>query len=142
MIETLQNGGEVNFTITGVSMQPMLRHRRDKVCLVKAEEKYLKKYDLPLFVRRNGNYILHRIVAVKPGGYVVSGDNQYLKEYPVLPSQVLGVVKGFWRDGNYISCADFRYRVYCRLWVFGYPVRCLYLRGKQLLTKSIKFIQS
>lgn len=139
MTEILQNDGEVILTVTGFSMLPMLCHRRDKVCLVKQEGKRLKKYDIPLFIRENGKYILHRIVAVKPEGYVVIGDNQCIKEYPVLPSQVLGMVRGFWRDGKYTSCDDFFYQVYCRLWVWGYPARRLFLRGKQLLNRGIRF---
>lgn len=123
MTEALQKGAEVVLTVTGASMLPMLRHRRDKVRLVKPEGERLKKYDIPLFARPDGTYVLHRIVAVKRGGYAVAGDNRRVKEYPVRHSQVLGVVKGFWRDGTYISCADFRYRLYCRLWFFLYPVR-------------------
>lgn len=139
MIEILQNGGEVIFTITGCSMLPMLYHRRDKVRLVKPQQMPLKKYDIPLFTRQDGKYILHRIVEVKAEGYVVIGDNQCVKEYPVLPLQILGVVKGFWRNGKYSSCDDFGYRVYCRLWVLLYPVRRFYFNGKQLLIKCVKF---
>lgn len=140
LAETLQNGGEVIFTVTGSSMLPLLRHRRDKICIVKPQEKRLRKYDIPLFVRKGGKYILHRIVAVKADGYVVAGDHQCVKEYPVLPSQMLGLVKGFWRDGKYISCDDLWYRVYCRLWVLGYPARWAYLRWKQLLNKWVAVV--
>lgn len=136
--EVLHNGGEVMITITGDSMLPMLRHRRDKVWLVSPRGKRLKKYDLPLFVREGGKYILHRIVAVKEDGYVVIGDNQCVKEYPVRPSQVLGVVKGFWRNGKYTSCDALGYQVYCRLWVFLYPARYLYYKGRQLLSKGTR----
>lgn len=122
MTEALQDGGEVILTVTGRSMAPMLRHRKDRVCLVKPRTGYLQKYELPLFVREDGRYILHRIVAVKPEGYAVMGDNQCVKEYPVLPSQVIGMVKGFWRDGRYIACDNPRYLLYCRLWCFLYPV--------------------
>jgi hypothetical protein len=138
MTEVLQNDGKVILTVTGVSMLPMLRHRRDKVCLIKPEEKHLKKYDIPLFIRPDGKYILHRIVAVRQEGYAVIGDNQCVKEYPVLPSQVTGVVKGFWRNGKYTSCDDLWYQVYCRLWVSLYPLRRLYCKGKQLLTRGVR----
>ncbi|AOY78480.1 hypothetical protein BJL90_20270 [Clostridium formicaceticum] len=140
MTEVMEKGGEVIFTVTGNSMAPMLHHRRDKVCIVKPQEKPLKKYDVPLFLRKDGKYILHRIVAVKEEGYVVIGDNQWVKEYPVSFYQVMGVVKGFWREGKYISCDDFWYRVYCRLWVFGYPIRRIYLRAKQLCVKAERFL--
>ncbi|MHB8125269.1 MAG: S24/S26 family peptidase [Desulfitobacteriaceae bacterium] len=141
MAEVLDNDGEVTFTVTGDSMRPLLRHRRDKVCVVKPPGNPLKKYDIPLFVRKDGKYILHRIVAVKPEGYVVIGDNQLVKEHPVLHSQVLGIVKGIWRDGQYISCEDFCYQTYCRLWLFAYPFRRLYLRAKHIFTRMNKFFR-
>ena len=130
--EKLENGGEVILTVRGTSMLPLLHQGEDRVCLVKPPEKGLQKYDLPLFVRRDGKYILHRIVAVTPGGYAVVGDNQTVREYPVRPEQVIGVVKGFWRNGKYFSCADFRYRTYCRLWVGAAPLRRFYRIIRQL----------
>ncbi|MDD4239235.1 MAG: S24/S26 family peptidase [Desulfotomaculaceae bacterium] len=139
LTEVLENAGEVTLTITGNSMLPLLRHRRDKVCLVKPDGK-LKKYDIPLFLRADGKYILHRIVGVKADGYVIIGDNQYLKEYQVRHSQVIGVVKGFWRNGKFISCDDFGYRVYSRLWVYGYPFRRGYFWSKQFFVRTIKFL--
>ena len=135
MTEALQNGGEVILTVTGTSMLPLLQHRRDKVCLIKPEAHRLKKHDIPLFMRPHGKYILHRIVDVKPEGLVVVGDNQSIKESEVLPSQVIAVVKGFWRNGKYISCDAFGYRVYSRLWVFLYPLRKLCGKGKRLMAK-------
>jgi hypothetical protein len=142
MEEILSKGGSVSFIVTGDSMRPMLRHRRDKVCIEKPRENPLRKYDIPLFIREDGKYILHRIVSVKRSAYVVIGDNQYAKEYPVLPSQVLGVVRGFWRNGKYISCDDFRYRLYCRLWVMIYPARWLYYYGKKLLNRGICLLRA
>jgi len=139
--EALQNGRDVIFTITGSSMLPMLYHRRDKVCLVSPQEKKpLKKYDIPLFVRQDGRYILHRIVAVKAEGYVIRGDNQWDKEYPVLHSQIIGVVKGFWRAGKYIGCDNFWYLVYCQLWLFYYPARRIYSKLKQLKVRARLFV--
>ena len=121
MTEALQDDGEVILTVTGRSMAPMLRHRRDRVCLAKPQEKQLKKYDIPLFIRPDGKYILHRIVKVKRAGYAVMGDNQFAKEYPVLPSQIIAVVKGFWRDDRYTACDNPFYLFYCRFWCFLYP---------------------
>ena len=132
-MEALQSGGEVILTITGNSMFPMLHHGRDKVCLINPSGKPLKKYDIPLYKRCDGTYILHRIIAVKKDGYVIAGDNQYVKEYPVLPHQILGVVKGFWYKDKYISCDNFFYRLYCKLWVFGYPIRQTLVRARQHL---------
>lgn len=140
MAEILDNAGEVTLQVTGNSMLPLLRHRRDKVCIVTPQQTSLKKYDITLFIRSDGKYILHRVVAVKAGGYVITGDNQYVKEYPVLHSQVIGVVKGIWRKGKYLSCEDMSYRRYSRIWVGTYPMRWFFLRIKQSLFKIIKYL--
>lgn len=131
--EILLSDGEIVFTVTGNSMAPMLRHRRDKVCLIKAPDQPLHKYDLPLFVRPNGKYVLHRIIGVFDDGYMVIGDNQLTREYPVLHSQVIGIVKAFWRNDKYISCNNPWYRAYCRLWTLLFPLRWFYLIFNALL---------
>ena len=132
MTEVLDNGGDVTFTITGNSMLPLLRHRRDKVCIVKPAS-ILHKYDIILFVRGDGKYILHRIIAAKKKSYKVIGDNQCTIEYPVYHSQVIGVVKGIWRKEKYIACDSYWYKAYCRLWLLVYPLRYLYLRVRGVI---------
>ena len=62
--EQFAAGGEkVSFTPRGCSMLPMLRDNLDKVVLEKPAD-HLKKYDLPLYMRDNGSYVLHRVVDV------------------------------------------------------------------------------
>jgi signal peptidase I len=136
--ETLQNGGEIILTVTGNSMCPVLHHGRDRVCLARCSGKPLKKYDIALYKRQNGKYILHRIIAVKRDGYVIAGDNQYVMEYPVLPHQIIGTVKGFWRKEKYISCDNFLYQAYCRIWVFIYPIRRILVRTWSYLKRFIR----
>lgn len=139
LTQTLQNGGEVILTVTGISMLPLLRPGRDKVCLERPPG-YLKKYAIPLFVRQDGRYVLHRIVSVKPEGYEMLGDNQWRKEYPVLHTQVLGVVTGFFRNDRYISCDNPCYLLYCRIWCFFYPIRQLYLKSRHFSVRFIRLI--
>ena len=61
--QTLAQGKNVTFTPGGVSMLPMLRPNRDSVTLSPLPRQ-LKKYDLPLYRRNNGRYVLHRVVKV------------------------------------------------------------------------------
>ena len=65
--ELLAGGSTVQLTVTGISMRPMLLHRRDQVELAKAPSK-LKRCDIPLYQRQNGSYVLHRIVKVEKDG--------------------------------------------------------------------------
>ena len=84
--EMLEENGNVTLTVAGISMQPMIYHRRDTFTLKKPEFP-LKKYDLPLYKREDGSFILHRIIKTHGNGsYTCRGDNQKQKEYPVLES--------------------------------------------------------
>ena len=59
--ESLEGGRTVSFSPRGVSMLPMLRQERDTIELSPIVGR-LKKYDLPLYQRESGQYVLHRIV--------------------------------------------------------------------------------
>ena len=76
-------------TTVGCSMRPMLRNRRDRVIVLPVGEERLKKYDLPLYRRPDGKYILHRIIGVRDGEYIIRGDNTYVREH-VRDAWILG----------------------------------------------------
>ena len=72
IIETkLSQGSEVIILATGNSMMPLFKHKRDQVCLIK--ERNLKKYDMILYRRLNGQYVLHRIVGKNSDGFILRG---------------------------------------------------------------------
>jgi len=126
--ETLQGGSEVAFTPAGNSMLPMLRSRQDKIVLVRPPEK-LKKYDIPLYRRDNGQFVLHRVVAVKKDGYALCGDHQWQVEHGIRHEQIIGVVKAFYRGDKYIDCkASKAYRLYCVIWIQLIPSRQLFFK--------------
>ncbi len=128
--EKLAANGEVIFTSAGTSMLPTLRDRKDQVCIV-APPGRLKKHDLPFYQRDSGQYVLHRIVKVNSDGtYTLRGDHQFVNERGIRPDQIIGIVKGFWRGGRYISCDSLLYRLYCRVWWLLYPARYVVLRGR------------
>ncbi len=135
ILEQLAGGGTVSFTPHGVSMRPMLENGRDQVILSPVQGR-LKKYDLPLYRRDDGQFVMHRIVRVGEH-YTCIGDNQFLLEYPVRQDQLLAVVTGFVRKGKAYSVHQFSYRAYCRLWHWSRPVRHLYLRGKGWLKRRL-----
>lgn len=89
-------------TPIGTSMMPMIRERIDTVKLVKPKGS-LRKYDVILYQRKDGTYVLHRIIGVKKDSYVLCGDNQFIKEFGVTDDMIIGVVDGFYRGENYIS---------------------------------------
>lgn len=129
---TLSLSGEYVTQVSGVSMCPMLRYRRDPV-LIRPVCRELKRYDVAVYNRGDG-YVIHRILEVRPDCYVFRGDNCIGKE--IIPkSLVVGVVVGFWRiprrsitacrsdapgcsvSGRFVSVENRCYRIYSRVWV-------------------------
>ena len=112
--ERLHAGQSVCFSPKGISMLPMLRQGIDTVTLSPLPEK-IKKYDIPLYRRDNGKYVLHRIVKCGET-YVCIGDNQFAKEYGIRRDQLIAVVSSFTCGGKEYSVNHFGYKLYCRFW--------------------------
>lgn len=125
--ERLAAGQRVTFSPRGSSMLPMLRQGIDTVTLSPLPEK-LKKYDLPLYQRKNGQYVLHRIVEAGQT-YTCIGDNQFVYEPGLTPEQMIAVVSSFTRAGRVYAVTDWRYRLYCRLWHHSRTIRHFCLRA-------------
>lgn len=120
--ETLQKQGVYVSTTAGVSMYPMLRDRRDTIVIRPCQER-LKKYDVPLY-RRGEKYVLHRIIAVLPDGYLIRGDNCIAKEH-VKEELVIGVLDGFFRGERRVNMQGAGYRLYVRIWCAVFPLRLI-----------------
>ena len=129
--ERLAAGESVRFSPHGTSMLPMLKDGRDQVILSPLPEK-LKKYDLPLYQRENGQYVLHRIVKVKDD-YTCMGDNQFVPEKGLRCDQMIAVVTHFVRNGKEYSTECFRYKAYCRFWCAVRPFRHFLIRIRSVL---------
>ncbi len=132
--EELVTQGFYVSTTVGTSMKPMLRNRRDRVVLIPRGEGRLRRYDLPMYRREDGKYVLHRIIAVRRDHYVIRGDNTYKKEY-VKEDQIIGVVSEFYRGEKHVSAASRAYRTYAALWHFIFPVRLFLLKMRGLASK-------
>ena len=119
--ERLAEGQSVAFFPRGISMLPLLRQGKDAVELSPLPEK-LRKYDLPLYRRDDGHYVLHRVVAVGEK-YICCGDNQLVLEHGLRHDQMIALVTAVIRDGKRVEVDDFRYRLYCRILVALRPLR-------------------
>ena len=93
--ERLAAGDRVSFYPRGTSMLPMLRQGRDSVELSPLPQK-LKKYDLPMYRRDNGQFVLHRVVAVSDS-CTCMGDNQFEPEPGLRHDQMIALVTAFTR---------------------------------------------
>ena len=112
--EQLESGKSVRFSPRGVSMLPMLRQGRDQVTLT-ALHGSPKKYDILLYRRSDGSFVLHRVVKIG-NTYTCIGDNQFVYEKDIKRDQIIAVVSSFWRDGREYSTTSPTYKVYCVLW--------------------------
>ena len=134
--EQLDAGNTVRFSPRGISMLPMLRQGIDSVILSPLPEK-LKKYDLPLYQRDDGKYVLHRIVKVGKS-YTCMGDNQFILVEGVRHDQMIGVVTSFFRNGREISVNYPIYWIYCRFWHYSRPIRCFWHRGISWIRRRMR----
>ncbi len=121
-------------TTAGVSMYPMLRNRRDTI-VVRASQGRLAKYDVALYKRADGAYVLHRVVDWMPGGYVILGDNCLNKEC-VRDGQIIGVLEEFWRGERHCDPRSRGWLAYARTWYALWPVRRLYKRVRMLAGRA------
>ena len=126
--QVLLEEGTLLSTASGISMLPCIRPGKDVLHLI-YPEKRVEKYDVILYKRKNGNYILHRIMEVNESNYVLCGDNQYILEYGIDDSQVLGILQGFYRGEHYVDCKSSRcYRIYVMIWCKSLRLRKWMLR--------------
>lgn len=134
--EQLSAGESVRFSPNGTSMLPLLRQETDSVVLSPVTER-LKKYDLPLYRRDNGKYVLHRIVQAGDT-YTCVGDNQFTLEKGIRHDQIIGIVTAVERGNVRHSTDEWQYKLYCRFWHFTRPVRRFWRRGIGFLRRCLK----
>lgn len=134
--KVLQEKGRIVNAPFGNSMLPLIRPGKDVVVLKRVQE-LPEKYDVVLYRRANGKYILHRILDVKEEGYILCGDGQYVKEYKVHREQILGVMEGFYRNKTYVDVKSKGYRLYTRLWCMSLGVRKILLLSAALERRAL-----
>ncbi len=135
----LEETGRVIYTTRGVSMRPLLRAGKDVVVIERPKE-HCKKYDTVLFLRKNGQYVLHRILKVSGDRYWIVGDNCISGE-TVRGEQIIGVLTSLKRGGRTIRVPGWRYRLYTHLWCDAYPARFFLLRVKSLVWRGLRFVK-
>ena len=121
----LETSGMATLAVTGHSMRPTLQERRDTVVLRLPGEKE-KIGAIILYLRENGQYVLHRIIDLEKDGYICSGDNQVMRE-SVAHSQVLAVVSGIKRKGKIHPVDSVMGGIYRAFCIGLFPLRKYYL---------------
>lgn len=125
--EILDRDGRLIYSSVGDSMLPMIKQGRDLLVIEKPAGR-LKRYDIPLYKRDNGRYVLHRILKVRDKDYVICGDNRYRPEYGITDRHIIGVLTAVITDGVEKPLTGMRYGLYVFFWCRLFCVRALILR--------------
>jgi Predicted transcriptional regulator len=121
--ELLDGGQNVRIVVTGTSMYPFLRENIDHVELQKADCNNIRRGDIVLYIRRSGEYILHRVLKKDNGQFNMIGDNQQWIEGPIYPDQVVASVASVFRNGKKIECGGIGWKILSLMWLNIIPVR-------------------
>ncbi len=134
--QILDTHGTLICTIKGVSMLPLLRQDKDVPIIEKKGLHRCNKYDVVLFKRKNGQYVLHRILKVKKNNYWIVGDNCISGEY-VHEEQILGILTSIIRDDKTLPVTSLLYNVYVQTWCRFYPVRFFLLHCRSYVYRLV-----
>ena len=125
----ISSGGEFRLFHKGTSMMPLLRQGKDSVVLVAPND--IKKNDILLYKRANGQFVMHRAIKIKKDEYIMCGDNQYEHERGIKKENILAKVKGIYRGDVYFETNNTEYQKYVKrkLPVRRAKIRFLYFIG-------------
>lgn len=132
--DLLNQGKKVPLVITGNSMVPFLVHQRDEI-LISAPDGGWKKGEMAFFQRKDGHYVMHRIVKVtSEGECFFVGDGQTMIEGPIAPEQVFGKIVSVKRKGKWIGPGHFWWEFFEHVWINVIPFRPVLCKCYGLLT--------
>ncbi|MDD3958397.1 MAG: S24/S26 family peptidase [Candidatus Izemoplasmatales bacterium] len=133
--EILDEKGYLIISPSGRSMWPLIRENKDAIKLVPPGT--IKKRDIILYRRRDGHYIVHRVIKVLQESVVLCGDNQWKLEKDITYPMILAVMEGYYRNEKYRSAHHAGYRLYSRIWVAFRWVRFIRDRLRNVLRKVL-----
>ena len=136
--EILDRDGRLIYSSVGDSMHPLIRQGRDLLLIEKPKGR-LKPYDIPLYKRDNGRYVLHRILKVRKNDYVICGDNRWHCETGITDRHIIGVLTAVIRNGKEIKLSGWRYNIYVFLWCRLFPLRAVILKCKSVIKKMKRY---
>ena len=131
----LDAGRPCRLVVTGGSMFPFLRDKRDAVIITPISGR-IKRDDILFYLHSPQLCVLHRVRQVNPGGsLLLCGDAQTALEL-VYPEQVLGRVSHIQRGDRVISAKNPILLLLTVLWRWCYPIRPRLLALLRRLSKE------
>lgn len=136
--ETLKyENGVFVLTVTGTSMTPTLYPNSSSVTLVSVKRKHVRKYDIVLFKRDNGDIVLHRAIKILSDvQLLINGDSQVWTE-KVNTDNILAVVQSYTKNNRTVKCSGIRFWCKSAVWCMLRPLRPKIFR----LSAKLKHLQ-
>jgi len=134
--DIIESKGQLIYTNVGDSMYPLIQER--DLLVIKKAELPLKKYDVPLYKRDNGQYVLHRIIAIKNGEYIICGDNRAGREYGITDRHIIGVLTDVIRNGETIPVRPPQHMMRLRIWCSSMILRRVILLIRKYKNRNNK----
>ena len=135
--EALAKGQTFSFMPNGISMLPTIVGGRDTVTIAKPTNK-LKKFDIILYRRKSGQFVLHRIIDLDGDGYILCGDNEVYPEKNIEQNQIIGVVTRYTRKGKIIEVDSKKFISDAKKRVNSRPFRQFIFRAKNKLKRIFR----
>ena len=133
--EVLASGGDFRIYPKGTSMLPLLVQSRDSVVLKRREDIPAKKHDIAFYRRKNGQFVLHRVMRMcSDGTYIMCGDNQTFLEKGIEATQIIAYVSEIYRKEKKIDIGGFWYSLYVFFWT-KMPLRKAVIFTKRAIAK-------
>ena len=138
--EQLEKEGSWLFQTVGDSMEPMLHNRESTVQIAIGNEK-LRRYDVVLYKRPAGTYVLHRIRWIRGDYLYICGDNRI--GFERVPREwVLGKMTGYYpgQGPEFVDLEDPAYQKYIKSLPRRYAILWFRMLPDRILKKIRKII--
>ena len=134
----LEGGGTFTLKPRGNSMRPTIIPGRDSVSLVRPDGE-ASLYDILLYQRQDGSFVLHRVAAVeKDGTYTMCGDYQVILERGIRREDVIGVVQVIHRPQGDLVRGTREFLAPAVRRARNRPLRCIRYYGGRLWHRLFK----
>lgn len=129
MLDLFAKGKKVIISATGNSMAPLIRNKKDSIVLSAYKGENLGVGDMVFYKRKNGRYVLHRIVDIASDGkFIMLGDNQIKMEETVDIKQIVALPVAVIRGEKEVSLTSDGYKLYTKLWKKKSLIRIAYIK--------------
>lgn len=126
-LDVLEKTGTLSFVPNGNSMWPFIKNRIQTV-IIQKPTKTPNVYDVVFYLRPDGNYVLHRVIADDGDCFIVRGDSLLVDE-KIEKSSVIGVMTGFYKGKTFVSANDPNYLAEVEKWHKHTPLTKLKIKN-------------